>query len=530
MSAISNPTSNIALTIVGMHRSGTSALAGLLTLLGAQAPKTLFTDHWNAKGHFESIPIIEVNNSILAEAGLGVEDWSQMPVAWPPEGLRRDFTGRLAKAIVSEFDAELIVLKDPRVSRFVELTAGAVEQAGWQPRFILIYRNPLEVAQSMARRNGLPIDHNLLIWLRYVLDAEKDTRKYPRVIVSYEKLTQDWRGCIAQIEQGIGVTLLNQSSDLEKADEFIESELRHFRLEGGVPAGNLSDWLEKVLASYEALQLSSNNQDAMNALDQLEDEFSCSTKRFQSLPLGFSKHSTASTGATEQQNHMILRALEAVEKSAERHLSRTLAAVDAQLKTLSLEIEGKLEGQKQTNELFNQILKLKDKVAAQEQSFNACMERARSAEAAYHELKVETSLSSSKIKQLLQKLQNRDNEAEQNSRDLATIKLEHEKIEKEILKLHQGYLWATRSAMPTAAMLVAKPRLFKLIFRSAEKRRFAVKQELTALLPGEVIPEGLVNKLARRRALIGLLRRPYRSALSIIFTELLLLKPELPKT
>jgi len=51
-----SPKSRNAVVVLGMHRSGTSALAGVLARLGCDLPQTLMpTNDFNAKGYYESL-------------------------------------------------------------------------------------------------------------------------------------------------------------------------------------------------------------------------------------------------------------------------------------------------------------------------------------------------------------------------------------------------------------------------------------------------------------------------------------------
>jgi hypothetical protein len=55
-----------ALLVLGMHRSGTSAVAGLLVRLGAQPPKTLMEgDADNRKGYWESTALCAFHERLL---------------------------------------------------------------------------------------------------------------------------------------------------------------------------------------------------------------------------------------------------------------------------------------------------------------------------------------------------------------------------------------------------------------------------------------------------------------------------------
>lgn len=59
-----------AILVLGMHRSGTSSLAGAMTRLGGAAPGNLIPgDEANPKGYWESAILNTLNEDILAAAG-----------------------------------------------------------------------------------------------------------------------------------------------------------------------------------------------------------------------------------------------------------------------------------------------------------------------------------------------------------------------------------------------------------------------------------------------------------------------------
>lgn len=56
--------------ILGMHRSGTSIIAGVLHTLGVYMGNKFIGAHWsNLLGHFENIEFVRLNDKILKNAG-----------------------------------------------------------------------------------------------------------------------------------------------------------------------------------------------------------------------------------------------------------------------------------------------------------------------------------------------------------------------------------------------------------------------------------------------------------------------------
>src|ERR1700722_13492144 len=72
-----------AILVLGMHRSGTSAVGGVVNALGAAAPKTLLKpDEGNPRGFFESAHLAVAHNSLLASAGSYWHDWRKLDPLW----------------------------------------------------------------------------------------------------------------------------------------------------------------------------------------------------------------------------------------------------------------------------------------------------------------------------------------------------------------------------------------------------------------------------------------------------------------
>src|SRR5436190_23899119 len=80
-----------ALFVLGMHRSGTSAIAGTLAIVGATPPRTLMAaNSGNARGYWESVRLVELNDESLASAGSHWSDWRPISPQWfhsPEAGL-----------------------------------------------------------------------------------------------------------------------------------------------------------------------------------------------------------------------------------------------------------------------------------------------------------------------------------------------------------------------------------------------------------------------------------------------------------
>src|SRR5580700_2050913 len=72
-----------AILVLGMHRSGTSAVGGVISALGVAGPKTLMRpNRYNSRGHVESTPLTAAHDELLASAGSRWDDWWQFNPRW----------------------------------------------------------------------------------------------------------------------------------------------------------------------------------------------------------------------------------------------------------------------------------------------------------------------------------------------------------------------------------------------------------------------------------------------------------------
>lgn len=218
----------LAFVVLGMHRSGTSSLAGLLAQLGATPPKTLMgAKPENPKGFWESEVIMAFNDEILVRAQSTWDDPRPLDTAVFEGEQGSELRQRAGQKLVEEFgDAEAIVLKDPRICRFYPFWHQVLEEQGFTPFPIIPVRAPEEVAASLNGRNGMPISEALALWQRHVIDAERDTRDLPRHILLWQDLLNDWRSALAGIEASLGRPApLGKDTEAAKAEGFVDAGL-----------------------------------------------------------------------------------------------------------------------------------------------------------------------------------------------------------------------------------------------------------------------------------------------------------------
>ena len=222
-----------AIVVLGMHRSGTSALTGVLCGLGAAAPKKTLMgpDPCNQKGIFEALGLAQAHDEFLAAAGSRWQDWRKFDLPWAHSQAAAPHSAKIKTVLIDEFgDEPMIVLKDPRICRFVPYTLSLLADLNVSPVAVLPVRNPLEVALSLQRRDNFAVPMSIMLWLRHVLDAEYFSRSLPRYFLPYQGLLQNWRHHVDRIAEQTGVAWPDRSdrSGVE-IDQFLTTELYHER-------------------------------------------------------------------------------------------------------------------------------------------------------------------------------------------------------------------------------------------------------------------------------------------------------------
>ena len=240
-----------AILILGMHRSGTSALARVLGLCGGTLPRDTWSpDEHNATGYWEPATVVALHDELLRSSDSSFDDVGVPEPGWFSSVAASSFGERLAEALEGAYGKEpLWVVKDPRMCRLVPLWRDVLARLEVTPLAVIPVRNPLEVAASLAERDGFPVAKSLLLWLRHFLEAEVATRGVRRSFVSYDALLQDWRRVVRKIGRDLA---LAWPSPLEgvapQVESFLDLRRRHHVLSERDPGAHpeVSAWVGTV--------------------------------------------------------------------------------------------------------------------------------------------------------------------------------------------------------------------------------------------------------------------------------------------
>ena len=248
----SPPSPRKAILVLGMHRSGTSALTAVLGFLGCDLPELLMpAGPENEKGFFESNRVTPLNEKILASAGSIWFDWSPIHSNWFQSPEAAQFHDQAIEVLHQEFGtSELFVLKDPRICRLLPFWLKVLEADDCQPLIIHIFRAPSEVAASLAKAQSREPQSTLLLWLRHVLDAEANTRGRPRMFTNYDTLMDNWETVATQFPEVFGVELPRDAKQAApEVTDFLTPSLRHFTYaDSSSNMDALPEWVSQVYA------------------------------------------------------------------------------------------------------------------------------------------------------------------------------------------------------------------------------------------------------------------------------------------
>ncbi len=220
-----------AVFVLGMHRSGTSATAGMLHCLGISFGTNLLApSKYNEKGHFEEEAIVTLNNKILAYYKTSWDDTDPFIININTMQAYR-FKHEIKQCIQQNFSRHFIFgLKDPRLCLLLPLYIKAVQELGFMPKLIFVRRNPSEIAASLQNRDHMPRQKALQLTKKY-LDAATATiqvNPFLKVLnVSFDFLLKDPLAVINQLKSFLPMSKLKRER-VKSAIEFLDKNLKHY--------------------------------------------------------------------------------------------------------------------------------------------------------------------------------------------------------------------------------------------------------------------------------------------------------------
>ncbi|MFK7831538.1 MAG: glycosyltransferase [Congregibacter sp.] len=266
------------LVVLGMHRSGTSLVSQALSACGISAGPTkdlLSAQADNPEGFYENRYLVEINDSLLNNAGgswfspparveLVVESETVAESVAETETVSQPMS-KLLSSLSDQTDAQFF-LKDPRLC----LTLPCWTPLLGDTSIVFVYRSPLAVARSLARRNQFPLQLGILLWEIYNRRVLATISQQAFSAVSYDRLLAGEESLRELLED-----LQRQGFVCEptNADDVLKTDLHHFNSDASDPDwGLLSEsqqQLHENCVSYCAQGVRAQNRIADDALENL---------------------------------------------------------------------------------------------------------------------------------------------------------------------------------------------------------------------------------------------------------------------
>ena len=244
----------VPILVLGMHRSGTSALARTLNLMGVNVGNEadLLPAHPtdNPTGYWERADIVALNDGFLKSAGYAWNDIGGFRASECDASSRAALRVSLGKVIGElERSAKSWLVKDPRLCLLLSQWLPLLDRCAC----VVVVRDPREIAASILREElrGVYTSHFLLaLWEKYLRTALADLADKSALFVSYANLLANPVHESVRLMQGLGslgvagLTNLPESAlrafldpRLKRSESPLHVELSHNQQV-------LMDWLE----------------------------------------------------------------------------------------------------------------------------------------------------------------------------------------------------------------------------------------------------------------------------------------------
>jgi O-antigen biosynthesis protein len=221
-----------AIVVVGMHRSGTSAIARGLQALSVDLGDDLYGAHpENPTGYWEDRGIVELDERVLKTLGLKWDDVDPIDPrrfgGWRMWRLRRDAARHLRARFVAK---SLWGFKDPRTIRLLPFWLRVLRESAVDDAYLVAIRNPMSVAASLRARQAMDLERAQRLWLAYMVPFLELLRTKRLVVVDYDRLMIDPRGQLERIARGLDLlrpATMESEPVRQFIGEFLDGSLRH---------------------------------------------------------------------------------------------------------------------------------------------------------------------------------------------------------------------------------------------------------------------------------------------------------------
>ena len=177
----------IGVYVLGMHRSGTSALTRVIDLLGVPLANDgmLGPQEDNPAGYWEPLDLILLNQVLLRRLGGRAMAPPPLAVSAHAAHLLRDQIPAARELFRSLHPGDQWAWKDPRNCLMLPFWRAVLDD---RAVVVFAHRDPSEVAASLRRRGPTVGAAGISLWEHHVQSALFASRDLPRLVVDYADL------------------------------------------------------------------------------------------------------------------------------------------------------------------------------------------------------------------------------------------------------------------------------------------------------------------------------------------------------
>jgi hypothetical protein len=215
--------------VVGMHRSGTSAVTGAIGALGFNlvSAEDRLSPHDSNPEHWESLSIVLHNDAILAHFGGTWDAPPQLPEGWETDSGLPNQTAASELLAAAYPHPGPSVWKDPRACLLLPYWRKVLHAP---MAAVLVWRGPLAVARSLRRRDGSPVPCGVALWERYNRSAIANLARTDVYVLDYDAMIDDPAASLSGLTSwlgSIGTFDGMRPWDHERALSVVTANLRH---------------------------------------------------------------------------------------------------------------------------------------------------------------------------------------------------------------------------------------------------------------------------------------------------------------
>jgi hypothetical protein len=221
-----------AIAVLGMHRSGTSAITRGLAAMGVYLGNDfLDAQPENPTGYWEDRGIVELDERLLRTLGLAWDDAAPIaPQSFACRALRKLRHAAVRYVRRNFAQHALWGFKDPRTIRVLPFWQDVLGACRVDDAYLLVIRNPMSVAKSLFARQRMPLEAALRLWLAYSIPFFDRTAGKTMLVVDYDTLMLAPRRELDRIANGLEIAASRPqlAPEIERfSNEFLDQRLRH---------------------------------------------------------------------------------------------------------------------------------------------------------------------------------------------------------------------------------------------------------------------------------------------------------------